>query len=85
MVDALRRMLVTKDYADETRLLRERLMGGTVLREEVIRHWHSYVGATEVTRLFSTGIGQGPGHAHGRGSRRRRLRPCRDRAAGRRG
>ena len=55
--DALRRTLAT-DYADETRLLRERLTGGTVLREEVIRHWHSFVGADQVTRLFSTGIGR---------------------------
>lgn len=55
--DALRRTLAA-DYADETRQLRERLTGGTVLREEVIRHWHSFVGADQVTRLFSSGIGR---------------------------
>ena len=55
--DALRRTLAA-DYADETRRLRERLTGGTVLREEVIRHWHSFVGADQVTRLFSSGIGK---------------------------
>lgn len=55
--DALRRVLAV-DYADETVRLRERLTGGTVLREEVIRHWHSFVGADQITRLFSTGIGK---------------------------
>lgn len=55
--DALRLVLAT-DYADETVRLRERLNGGTVLREEVIRHWHSFVGADQITRLFSSGIGK---------------------------
>jgi energy-coupling factor transporter ATP-binding protein EcfA2 len=55
--DSLRRA-VAADHADEGRLLRERLTGGTVLREEVIRHWHSYVGADQITRLFSTGVGK---------------------------
>ena len=55
--DGLRRS-VAIDFTDEGRLLRERLTGGTVLREEVIRHWHSYVGADQITRLFSTGVGK---------------------------
>jgi energy-coupling factor transporter ATP-binding protein EcfA2 len=56
-VDALRRV-VAGDFADEGRLLRERLTGGTILREEIIRRWHSFVGADQVTRLFSTGVGR---------------------------
>jgi energy-coupling factor transporter ATP-binding protein EcfA2 len=50
--------IVLDDYADETRLLLERLGRGNVLREEVVRQWHSFVGADQVTRLFSHGIGR---------------------------
>jgi hypothetical protein len=36
----------------------ERLFSGSLLREEVIRHWHSFVGADQVTRFFASGIGR---------------------------
>jgi energy-coupling factor transporter ATP-binding protein EcfA2 len=47
-----------REYAEQAGLLFERLFSGTVLREEVVRHWHSFVGADQVTRLFATGIGR---------------------------
>lgn len=56
-VDALRRIAAT-DHAEELRLMRERLRRGNVLREEVIRQWHSFVGADQLTRAFSSGIGR---------------------------
>ena len=56
-VDALRRIAAT-DHAEELRLMRERLRRGNVLREEVIRQWHSFVGADQITRAFSSGIGR---------------------------
>ncbi len=31
---------------------------GTFMREEALRHWQDYVGADDVTRLFSRGIGK---------------------------
>ena len=37
--------------------LREALGRGTFLREEALRHWQEYVGADDVTRIFSRGIG----------------------------
>ncbi|MBA3627875.1 MAG: ABC transporter, partial [Chloroflexi bacterium] len=55
--DALRRVAAT-DHAEELRLMRERLRRGNVLREEVIRQWHSFVGADQITRAFSSGIGR---------------------------
>jgi energy-coupling factor transporter ATP-binding protein EcfA2 len=55
--DALRRVAAA-DYEDETRRLLEQLERGTVLREEVLRQWHSFVGADQVTRLFAHGIGR---------------------------
>ena len=50
--------IVDDDYGQEWKLLVERLAGGGVLREEVIRQWHSFVGADQVTRFFSRGIGR---------------------------
>lgn len=46
--------------AFETELgsLREDLARGTFLRAEALRQWQQFVGADEVTRLFSTGIGK---------------------------
>lgn len=55
--DALRRVAAT-DHAEELRLMREGLRRGNVLREEVIRQWHSFVGADQITRAFSSGIGR---------------------------
>ncbi len=55
--DALRR-IAAADHAEELRLLMEQLRRGDVLREEVIRQWHSFVGADQITRAFSSGIGR---------------------------
>lgn len=56
-VEALRR---TADRAYETSLiaLRDEISHGTFLREEALRHWQSYVGADQMTRFFSQGIGR---------------------------
>ena len=55
--DALRR---SAQAAFETELgsLREDLARGTFLRAEALRQWQTFVGADEVTRLFSSGIGK---------------------------
>lgn len=45
-------------YDDETATMLDRLFSGTLLREEVIRHWHTFVGADQVTRFFAGGIGR---------------------------
>ncbi len=45
-------------YADENAAMCERLFSGSFLREEVIRHWHSFVGADQVTRYFAKGVGR---------------------------
>ena len=45
-------------YTDEYAVMIERLFSGSLLREEVLRNWHSFVGADQVTRLFSKGVGQ---------------------------
>ncbi len=52
------RKIAASDHAQELGLLLEQLTRGTVLREEVIRQWHSFVGADQVTRWFSQGIGR---------------------------
>jgi hypothetical protein len=51
----------TDDHAEQSRLLFARLFSGTALREEVVRQWHSFVGADQVTRLFSSGVGRARG------------------------
>ena len=45
-------------YAAENAAMLERLFSGSFLREEVVRNWHSFVGADQVTRFFAKGIGQ---------------------------
>lgn len=55
-VAALRRT-VTADHERELAALRADLARGTFLRDEALRHWQRYVGADDVTRLFSRGIG----------------------------
>ena len=45
-------------YADQSDQMLERLFSGSFLREEVIRNWHSFVGADPVTRFFADRIGQ---------------------------
>lgn len=55
--DSVRR--VTQSiYDEELRALTDELRSGSFLREEVLRQWHTFVGADQVTRLFSTGIGR---------------------------
>ncbi|MDQ3871452.1 MAG: GTPase domain-containing protein, partial [Chloroflexota bacterium] len=55
--DALHRIAHTT-YAEELRALESELRGGRFLREEVLRNWQTFVGADQVTRLFSSGIGR---------------------------
>jgi hypothetical protein len=56
-VDALARS--ARDiFLGELRTLREDLAHGTFLRAEAVRQWHDFVGADEVTRFFSQGIGR---------------------------
>ncbi len=45
-------------YAGETESMLDRLFSGSFLRAEIIRNWHSFVGADQVTRFFSDRIGQ---------------------------
>ena len=58
--DALRRV-AAGEYSHELSLLIERLQRGGILRDEVVRQWHSFVGADQVTRMFSSGIGRARG------------------------
>jgi len=56
-VESLRR---TADRAYESGLtaLQDEISHGRFLREEALRHWQAYVGADQVTRFFSEGIGR---------------------------
>ena len=55
--DALRRSAQSA-FESELGALREDLARGTFLRAEALRQWQAFVGADEVTRLFSSGIGK---------------------------
>jgi energy-coupling factor transporter ATP-binding protein EcfA2 len=55
--EALRR-IAAATYAEELRALEAELQDGRFLREEVLRNWQTFVGADQVTRLFSSGIGR---------------------------
>jgi energy-coupling factor transporter ATP-binding protein EcfA2 len=44
-------------YDRELAALRETLRRGRFLRDEALRHWQRYVGADDITRVFSKGIG----------------------------
>jgi energy-coupling factor transporter ATP-binding protein EcfA2 len=55
--DRLRR-LATDAYERELGGLRDELSRGTFLRAEALRHWHDFVGADHLTRMFSSGIGR---------------------------
>jgi energy-coupling factor transporter ATP-binding protein EcfA2 len=55
-VAALRRTVGT-DHERALAALRGDLARGTFLRDEALRHWQRYVGADDITRLFSRGIG----------------------------
>jgi hypothetical protein len=55
--DVLRRIAVTT-YAEELASLTRALQGGLILREEVLRRWNEFVGADQVARFISSGIGR---------------------------
>ncbi len=55
--DALRRIAVS-NYAEELGSLNRALQGGLILREEVLRRWNEFVGADQVARFISSGIGR---------------------------
>jgi hypothetical protein len=52
------RTIAATDHGQEMALLLERVADGSVLRGEVIARWHSFVGADQVTRWFSSGVGR---------------------------
>ena len=54
--DALRR-IATSTYAEELASLSRALQGGLILRAEVLRRWNDFVGADQVARFISSGIG----------------------------
>ena len=55
--DALRRA-ATHAFETELKAARDDLSGGTFLRAEALRQWQAFVGADEITRFFSSGIGK---------------------------
>lgn len=55
--DALRR-IAASNYAEELAELTRSLQGGLLLREEVLRRWNDFVGADQVARFISSGIGR---------------------------
>jgi hypothetical protein len=52
------RAVVRRSYAGELAALRERMASGVFLRGEVMRAWQDFVGAGDVSRLLSTGLGR---------------------------
>lgn len=56
-VEALRRTL-THVFDRRLQDLRSELGRGRFLREEALRHWQQFVGADQITRYFSQGIGR---------------------------
>jgi energy-coupling factor transporter ATP-binding protein EcfA2 len=55
--DALAR-IVERSYGDRRAALGNELSRGTFLRAEVVRQWHDFVGAGQVARVLSQGIGR---------------------------
>lgn len=55
--DALRRVAAAA-YGEELASLNRALQGGLILREEVLRRWNEFVGADQVARFISSGIGR---------------------------
>lgn len=55
--DALARIAVST-YAEELASLTRELQGGLILRAEVLRRWNEFVGADQVARFISSGIGR---------------------------
>ncbi len=55
--EALRRIAETS-YATELAALSRSIRSGVLLRDEVLRRWHDFVGADQITRFVSTGLGR---------------------------
>jgi hypothetical protein len=55
--DALRR-IAQSTYAEELAALSASLRSGLFLRAEVLRRWNDFVGADQVTRFISSGLGR---------------------------
>lgn len=55
--EGLRRIAETS-FAEELAALRQTLRSGILLRTEVLRRWHDFVGADQVTRFISSGLGK---------------------------
>ena len=55
--EALRRIAETS-YAEELSALSRTLRSGVLLRGEVLRRWHDFVGADQITRFVSSGLGR---------------------------
>jgi energy-coupling factor transporter ATP-binding protein EcfA2 len=55
--DRLRR-LATEAFERELGVLRDELARGSFLRAEALRAWQDFVGADEITKAFSSGIGR---------------------------
>lgn len=47
-----------RSYADELAALSRSLRSGVLLRGEVLRRWHDFVGADQITRFVSSGLGR---------------------------
>jgi energy-coupling factor transporter ATP-binding protein EcfA2 len=45
-------------YAEELAALSRKLRSGVLLRGEVLRRWHDFVGADQITRFVSSGLGR---------------------------
>jgi len=57
-IDAAADRRIAATYHDRAlAAVREAVSRGTFLREEALRHWQDYVGADDITRFFSKGIG----------------------------
>jgi energy-coupling factor transporter ATP-binding protein EcfA2 len=50
------RRIAESAYEKELEALRQTLREGTFFREEVLRQWHDFVGADQVTRFFARGL-----------------------------
>jgi energy-coupling factor transporter ATP-binding protein EcfA2 len=55
--EALRR-IADRSYDGALAALRQEVGHGAFLREEALRHWQAFVGADQMTRFFSEGIGR---------------------------
>jgi len=54
---AAERRIAATNHERALAAVRDAISRGTFLREEALRHWQDYVGADDITRIFSKGIG----------------------------